>query len=95
MVISDYHMTMKTAGVAELKARLSEYLRAVRKGHDVVIMDRDQPIARVVPYTAAGPLVVREPVATYRTLGDIVLPAPARSQVDAVALLLEDRRSDE
>ena len=95
MVMADYHMTMKPVGVAELKARLSEYLRAVRKGHDFTIMDRDQPIARVVPYAASGPLVVREAMTVYRTLGDIPLPPPAHLRVDAVALLLEDRRADE
>lgn len=93
----DYHVTMtvRPVGVAELKAKLSEYLRAVRKGHDLTIMDRDQPIARVIPYEAAGPLVVREPLTRYRTLGDIPLPPPANLSIDAVALLLEDRRTDE
>jgi prevent-host-death family protein len=88
-------MTMKPVGVAELKARLSEYLRAVRKGHDLTIMDRDQPIARVVPYLASGSLVVREPLSQYRTLGDIPMPPPVRTSVDAVSLLLDDRRTDE
>ncbi len=91
----DYDVTMKSVGVAQLKARLSEYLRSVRKGHDVTVMDRDQPIARLVPYTATGGLVVREPLTTYRTLGDIPLPPPAQLQVDAVELLLDDRRTDE
>ncbi|MEP6999658.1 MAG: type II toxin-antitoxin system prevent-host-death family antitoxin [bacterium] len=86
---------MKPVGVAELKARLSEYLRAVRKGHDLTIMDRDQPIARVIPYVANGSLVVREPLSNYRTLGDIPLPPPARTNIDAVSLLLDDRRTDE
>lgn len=96
LVLYDYHMTMKTVGVAELKARLSEYLRAVRKGHDLTIMDRDRPIARVVPYVASGStLVVREPLSTYSTLGAIPLPPRARLGVDAVELLLEDRRADE
>jgi len=95
MVTHDYHLTMKPVGVAELKARLSEYLRAVRKGHDLTIMDRDQPIARVIPYAASGSLIVREPLTEYRTLGDIPLPPRARLRADAVELLLEDRRIDE
>ncbi len=85
---------MKPVGVAELKARLSEYLRAVRKGHDLTIMDRDTPVARIVPFVADRSLVVREPLATYRRLGDIPLPPPAKLTSDAVALLLEDRRTD-
>lgn len=88
-------MTMKTVGVAELKARLSEYLRSVRKGHDVTVMDRDQPIARIVPYETQSALTVREPLIAYRTLGDVPLPPPAALQLDAVELLLADRRMDE
>ena len=95
LVMNDYHLTMKNVGVAELKAKLSEYLRNVRKGHDLVVLDRDQPIARLIPYATAGPLVVREPVRSYNTLGDIPLPAPVRLRTSAVDLLLEDRRVDE
>lgn len=95
MTMDDYRMTMKTVGVADLKARLSEHLRSVRKGHDVTVMDRDQPIARIVPYAAAGGMVVREPLTSYRTLGDIPLPPPARLTVDPVDLLLADRSIDE
>jgi prevent-host-death family protein len=36
--------------IAEFRARLSAYLRSVRKGHEIVIRDRETPIARVVPY---------------------------------------------
>jgi prevent-host-death family protein len=37
------------AGVAELKARLSHYLERVRAGREVLVTDRGQPIARLVP----------------------------------------------
>lgn len=84
---------MKKAKVAELKARLSEYLRFVRKGNEVTVYDRNEPIARVVPYTRAGPLVVREPVRKYATLGDIPIPRLAKSISDPVEILLEDRNS--
>jgi prevent-host-death family protein len=95
IVIGDYHVTMsKDVGVAELKARLSEYLRAVRRGRELTVYDRDQPIARVVPYAGAeGRLQVREPLRRYRTLGAIPLPAPAPPGTDPVSVLLEDRRA--
>jgi prevent-host-death family protein len=96
IVIGDYYVTMnkKPLGVAEFKAKLSEYLRAVKKGHVLTIADRDQPIARVVPYAAtSGQLVVREPLHSYRTLGDIPMPPPAKLKVDPVQLLLEDRHA--
>ncbi|MBZ5591617.1 MAG: type II toxin-antitoxin system prevent-host-death family antitoxin [Acidobacteriia bacterium] len=42
---------MKTeVKIAELKSKLSEYLRSVRRGNEVVIKDREMPIARIVPY---------------------------------------------
>lgn len=35
--------------IAQLKDRLSEHLRAVEKGAEVIVTDRDRPIARIVP----------------------------------------------
>jgi prevent-host-death family protein len=39
---------MKTASVSDLKANLSRYLRLVRRGSEVQILDRGLPIARLV-----------------------------------------------
>jgi prevent-host-death family protein len=38
-----------TANVAQIKARLSEYLRQVKNGGEVVITERGIPVARLVP----------------------------------------------
>jgi prevent-host-death family protein len=35
--------------IAELKDRLSEHLRAVERGAEVIVTDRSRPIARIVP----------------------------------------------
>lgn len=40
---------MKTVNIAELKNRLSVYLNEVRAGHEVLVRDRNTPIARIVP----------------------------------------------
>lgn len=40
---------MKTAGVRELRERLSEYLREVRGGETVLVMDRGQVVAEIRP----------------------------------------------
>ena len=86
---------IKPIRVAELKARLSEYLRRVRKGDEITVYDRDQPIARIVPYQApTGLLVVREPLRRYRFLGQIPLPPPLKLAVDPVEELLEDRQRE-
>jgi len=35
--------------IAELRNRLSNYLNDVKEGEEILILDRDQPIARIVP----------------------------------------------
>jgi prevent-host-death family protein len=40
---------MKTATVLKLKASLSEYLRSVKAGEEVMITERGRPIARLTP----------------------------------------------
>jgi antitoxin (DNA-binding transcriptional repressor) of toxin-antitoxin stability system len=40
---------MKTVGIRELKDRLSEYLREVRRGESVLVTDRGEVIAEVSP----------------------------------------------
>jgi prevent-host-death family protein len=45
---------MKSVKIAELKDKLSEHLRAVEQGAEVIVTDRNRPIARIVPLAAAG-----------------------------------------
>src|SRR5437588_12111479 len=40
---------MKSVGVKQLKARLSEYLRLVRGGQTVLVTDRDEVVAELRP----------------------------------------------
>lgn len=40
---------MKTVNIAELKNHLSVYLNKVRGGEEIVVRDRNLPIARIVP----------------------------------------------
>jgi prevent-host-death family protein len=98
--MNDYYIVMTEkaelpVNIAELKARLSEYLRQVKAGRELVVYDRSQPVARVVPMNAPRiPLVVREPAAGYGArLADIKMPPPVTLPVDPVELLLEDRNS--
>ena len=43
---------MRTVNVAQLKNQLSKYLRFAKSGEEVVIRDRNLPIAKLVPFTA-------------------------------------------
>lgn len=38
---------MEKASISELKNRLSEYLRKVRAGETVLILERNRPVARI------------------------------------------------
>jgi prevent-host-death family protein len=40
-------LVMKSVGIADLKAKLSEYLDQVKAGNDLVITDRGKPVARL------------------------------------------------
>ena len=43
---------MSTVSISELKANLSRYLREVRRGGEVQVLDRGAPVARLVPAAA-------------------------------------------
>jgi prevent-host-death family protein len=55
---------MKEVKIAELKAHLSSYLAAVRKGETIVVFDRATPIARLTTIKQAheDDLVIEEAV---------------------------------
>ena len=79
--------------IAELRARLSEFLRLVRRGQSLTVMNRDTPVARIIPYVAEQEsLVVRRPLRRYPSLQRVPLPPPLKLRVDVVELLLEERQ---
>jgi len=42
---------MRSVNVAELKNRLSKYLTFAKGGEEIVIRDRDLPVAKLVPFS--------------------------------------------
>ena len=83
---------MKQVRIAELKARLSEYLRAVRRGETISVLDRDTPVAQIVPLRDRPALRIRKPAADAPPLNRVRLPKPLKLDIDVVALLLEERQ---
>ncbi len=79
---------MSDVRIADLKARLSEHLRKVRKGRTLTVMDRDTPVALIVPY-AAESLEIRKAT---RRLRDLEPPPRPSTPTDSLAVLLDDRR---
>jgi prevent-host-death family protein len=84
---------VKTVRIAELKARLSEYLRAVRRGETIAVLDRETRIAEIVPVRAAHTLRIRKPAPGAPAPNRVPLPKPSASTVDVVQILLETRQS--
>jgi antitoxin (DNA-binding transcriptional repressor) of toxin-antitoxin stability system len=90
-----YPVTMSEVRIADLKSRLSEHLRKVRRGRSLTILDRDTPIARIVPWQAGdGSLKIRAPLPSAPKLQRVPLPPPIPTGTDIVTLLLEERQGD-
>jgi prevent-host-death family protein len=96
MTSRDYHLVMKqSAQVSQLKARLSEYLRAVRQGGEVVVMDRRTPVARIVPCEdTRAVLGIRPPLEGSPPPGQVPLPPPLPDLPDVLEFLHLDRTPD-
>jgi prevent-host-death family protein len=91
MTIYSYDMVTMQTRIADLKARLSEYLRAVRRGDTVTVLDRDTPIAQIVPIRRPG-LRVQKPKPDALPPNRVPLPAALRLELDVIKLLLEERQ---
>ncbi len=83
---------MDAVRIADLKARLSEYLRRVRRGRTLTVTDRETPIAQITPYQSeAASLIVRRPLPDAPRPGAIRMPPPLAVKADIVQLLAEER----
>ncbi len=82
---------MKAVKIADLKSNLSRHLRDVRSGRALTVLDRETPIARLVPIDSGDDVVVTLPAGDAPAIGDLDLPPPIRIKVDVVKLLLADR----
>jgi prevent-host-death family protein len=44
-----YNGNMRTVNISDLKAQLSAHIQRVRDGEEVLVCDRNKPVARIVP----------------------------------------------
>jgi prevent-host-death family protein len=96
---------MKSAQIGQLKNKLSGYLREVRKGEEILIHDRNIPIAKIIPYVpesleeqeriliATGQLTPRKSTESHEAFVKRFrsLPAPKISARAAIQAVLDDR----
>ena len=89
---------MKTAGIKDLKNRLSYYLRKVKKGEKILITDRDQIIATILPVERGEEdsrllSLVKEGFASWRGGKPTGSHRPVKIKGRTVSeIVLEDRR---
>ena len=85
-------VAMKQVKIAELKNSLSEHLRAVENGAEVIVMDRNRPIARIVPLAPTGRRI--RLIQSIRDFPEIRDRRRTRGgwRVSSTELLVEERR---
>ena len=83
---------VRKVSIAALKARLSEYVRNVRKGRSFLVVSRDVPVARLVPVEEGARLRVRP--RSGPKVQDVALPPPLAGVPDALLLLREERQGE-
>src|SRR5207245_4182408 len=86
MTTSGHNVTMREVRIAELKARLSEYLRAVRRCETIAVLDRETPVAQIVPVRDRTALRIRKPAPGTPPPNRVPLPKRLKSTIDVVQL---------
>ena len=76
-----------SVGIAELKAHLSDYVRAAQKGKEFIVKDRDTPVARLTPVGMPRPaLPVIRATRSMAEVERMLDAAPYKSRVPDAAI---------
>ena len=77
--------------ISVLKAKLSYYLGQVKQGQEVVVMDRNTPVATIAPSRPARERLAVTPAKKSPQALKKIKPVKLKGAVDVVALLREER----
>jgi antitoxin (DNA-binding transcriptional repressor) of toxin-antitoxin stability system len=75
---------MRQVRIAELKAKLSEFLRAVQGGESFAVLDRNTAIAQIVPLRERPGIRIRKPASGSPAPNKVPLPKPAQVKIDVL-----------
>jgi prevent-host-death family protein len=81
---------MRTVNIGELKARLSAHIRMVKNGEEVLVCDRNRPVARIIPCSVEDAsererrLIARGILVPAKKKQRLRLPPPAGNVSDEV-----------
>jgi len=78
--------------ILEAKNRLSRLIKSVRAGEEVVIANRGEPVARLMPARAPGASDIGSAQAILDWLGAHKLPDYARRSAEEIDRAIEDER---
>jgi len=82
---------METISISNLKTHLSATLKEVVKGIHYLVMDRDHPIAEIIPYSEKQRLMITLPKSKAKK---IINSFKGKVKLDPVEYLLQDRRGN-
>jgi prevent-host-death family protein len=77
-----------SVGIRELKSKLSDYVGRAAAGEEIVVTDRNRPVARIVPYLAVSEVERGIEAPRRTTLGTV---ERARSDRATLTVLDDDR----
>lgn len=83
---------MKSVKISELKANLAKFLRMVRGGETIEVLDRGRPIAVIRGTEKVDELRTIPPLKDPSGLAKLKSQVEHPPKLDVVQLLLEDRR---
>ncbi len=84
----------QTVKIANLKAKLAHYLRLVKAGEEITVIDRNLPIAKIIPLQSSSSLETIPAEGSFSELKSMKIPpAEKKPKIDTLALLLEERGS--
>jgi antitoxin (DNA-binding transcriptional repressor) of toxin-antitoxin stability system len=86
------NIVIKQVRIAELKAKLSEFLRAVQGGESFAVLDRNTAIAQIVPLRDRSGIRIRKPASGSPSPNKVPLPKPSQHKIDVLEMLLEERQ---
>ena len=93
MVMNGYDVVMRSVNIAKFKAELGKYLSYVRNGEEIIVLDRKDPLARVVPFKEKQlpKLIIDEALEDPQSLFALQASPIAGKSTDSLRFLKEER----
>lgn len=79
------------AKIGELKTHFSSYIQKVKNGGEVIVTERDTPVAKIIPFSQKKEklLIIHKPKQPYKFIDIKVLPMD--SKIDILEILKQTR----